>query len=62
MDVFGLKRMLERLVGKVITSEIVTDASTTVLALVRKMKGEFMVGCERIGRQGSGKRTIFNVQ
>ena len=41
MEVFGLKRLLERLVGKIILSEIVTDASTSVIALVRKLKGDF---------------------
>ena len=40
MEVFGLKRLLERVVGKVIISEIVTDASTSVMALVRKLKGD----------------------
>lgn len=39
MEVFGLKRLLERLAGKIIMSEIVTDASTSVIALVKKMKG-----------------------
>lgn len=34
MEEFGLKRLLERLVGKIILSEIVTDASTSVTALV----------------------------
>ena len=39
MEVFGLKRLLERLAGKIIMSEIVTDASTSVIALVKRMKG-----------------------
>lgn len=30
MEVFGLKRLMERIVGKIITSEVVTDASTSV--------------------------------
>ena len=39
MEVFGLKKLLERVVGKLILSEIVTDASSAVRALVKKMKG-----------------------
>ena len=39
MEVFGLRTILERMVGKIVWSEIVTDASTAVIALVRKMKG-----------------------
>ena len=39
MEVFGQKRLLERLAGKIIMSEIVTDASTSVTALVKRMKG-----------------------
>ena len=43
MEVFGLKRLLERVVGEIIVSEIVTDASTSVIALVRKLKGKIPV-------------------
>lgn len=39
MEVFGLKRLLERIVGNMLVSEVVTDASPAVIALVRKMKG-----------------------
>ena len=39
MEVYGLKNLLERIVGKIVMSEIVTDASSAVIALVRKMKG-----------------------
>lgn len=39
MEVFGLKKLLERIVGNLVVSEVVTDASTAVMALVRKMKG-----------------------
>jgi solute carrier family 8 (sodium/calcium exchanger) len=39
MEVFGLKTILERMVGKIIISEVVTDASAAIIALVRKMKG-----------------------
>ena len=39
MEVLGLKRILERMVGNIIISEIVTDASAAVIALVRTMKG-----------------------
>ena len=39
MEVFGLKKIMERLVGQIVVSEIVTDASTAVIALVKKMKG-----------------------
>ena len=35
MEVFCLKNLLERIAGKLNISEIVTDASTTVIALVR---------------------------
>ena len=41
MEVLGLKRILERMVGKIIISQIVTDASAAVVALVRKMKGMY---------------------
>ena len=39
MEVFGLKKILELIVGQIMVSEIVTDASAAVIALVRKMKG-----------------------
>ena len=39
MEVFGLKTILERMVGKIIISEVVTDASAAIIALVRKIKG-----------------------
>ena len=39
MEVFGLKKLLERIAAKILVSEIVTDASAAVIALVRKMKG-----------------------
>ena len=39
MEVFGLKKILERIVGQIMVSEIVTDASAAVIALVQKMKG-----------------------
>ena len=39
MEVYGLQKLLERLVGEILMSEIVTDASSAVIALVRKMKG-----------------------
>ena len=38
MEVAGLQKLLERIVAKLVVSEIVTDASTSI-ALVRKMKG-----------------------
>lgn len=41
MEVFGLKMLLERIVGNLMVSEIVTDASTAVMALVRRMKGMY---------------------
>ena len=37
MEVFRLKKLLERIVGKILMSEIVTDASSAVIALVKKM-------------------------
>ena len=39
MEVYTLKKLLERIVGKLLVSEIVTDASTAVMKLVRDMKG-----------------------
>ncbi len=38
MEVYGLKKLLERVVGEIVVAEIVTDASTAVIALA-KMKG-----------------------
>lgn len=40
MEVYGLKKLLERVVGEIVVSEIVTDASTSVIALVKRMKGK----------------------
>lgn len=45
MEVFGLKTILERMVGKIIISELVTDASAAIMALVRKMKGTRCLKC-----------------
>ena len=39
MEVLGLKRIMERLVGNIVMSELVTDASAAVIAMVRKLKG-----------------------
>ena len=39
MVVFALNKLLEGIVGKLVLTEIVTDASTAVIALIRKMKG-----------------------
>ena len=39
MEVAGLKMLLERIVGNLMVSEVVTDASTAIMALVRRMKG-----------------------
>jgi hypothetical protein len=39
MEVFGLKKIPERVVGQIMVSEIVTDASAAVIALVQKKKG-----------------------
>jgi hypothetical protein len=41
MEVAGLKMLLERIVGNLVVSEVVTDASTAVMALVRRMKGNY---------------------
>jgi hypothetical protein len=41
MEVAGLKTLLERIVGNLVVSEVVTDASTAVMALVRRMKGNY---------------------
>lgn len=40
MEVFGMRKLLQRIVGKLVVQEIVTDASTAIIALVRKMKGK----------------------
>ena len=42
MEVAGLRKLLERMVGKLVLSEIVTDASTSIMALVRRMKGTYI--------------------
>ena len=41
MEVAGLKTLLERMVGNLVINEVVTDASTAVMALVRRMKGKY---------------------
>ena len=41
IEVYTLKRLLERIVGKLLVTEIVTDASAAVMKLVRDMKGNF---------------------
>jgi hypothetical protein len=43
MEVFGLRKLLERIVGKLVINEFVSDASTAVIALVRKMKGKTLM-------------------
>lgn len=40
MEVYTLKKLLERIVGKLLVSEIVTDASTAAMKLVRDMTGD----------------------
>ena len=47
MEVTGLRKLLERIVGKLVVREIVTDASTSIIALVRKMKGTVYYICCR---------------
>ena len=42
MQAFGLKGLLEEIVGKIIKSEIIGDASTSVLALLKNLKGNIM--------------------
>jgi len=42
MEVYTLKKLLERIVGKLLLSEIVTDASATIMKLVRDMKGKLV--------------------
>ena len=37
MEVFCFKKLIDRIIGKLSISEIATDASTAVIALVRKM-------------------------
>ena len=41
MEVYTLKRLLERIVGKLLVTEIVTGASAAVMKLVRDMKVNF---------------------
>ena len=43
MEVAVLRNLLERIVGKLLLSEIVTDASTSIIALVRRMKGMYCI-------------------
>jgi hypothetical protein len=38
MEVLGLQRILERIAGNIVTSELVTDASAAVIAMVRYYK------------------------
>ena len=38
MEIYTLKKLLERIVGKLLVCEIVTDASATIMKLVRDMK------------------------
>ena len=45
MEVFGLKKLVERVVGESVLSEIVTDASTAVIALVKNMEGTVFYLC-----------------
>ena len=45
VEVFGLKKLLEWVIGEIVLSEIVTYASTAVIALVRKMKGTVFYLC-----------------
>lgn len=44
MEVFCFRNLLERIAGKLNISETVTDASTTVIALVRRIKGKLYRG------------------
>ena len=43
MEVAGLRKLLERIVGKLVLSEVGTDASTSIIALVRRMKGTYNI-------------------
>ena len=43
IKVAGLRKLLERIVGKLVVNEIVTDASTLIMALVRRMKGMYCI-------------------
>ena len=40
MEVYTVKKLLERIVGKLLVVEIVTDASATIKELVRDTKGK----------------------
>ena len=42
MEIRGLKRVLERIVGELMLTEIVTDASAAVMKLVRELKGMYI--------------------
>ena len=42
MEVFGLRKLLERMVGEILISEVVTDTSSALIALVQTMKGSLM--------------------
>jgi hypothetical protein len=39
MENIGYKRLLERAIGVVNVSELVTDASSTIIKMIRKLKG-----------------------
>ena len=41
MEVAALKVLLERLLKKINIGELTTDASTTVISMVKKLKGIF---------------------
>ena len=43
MEVAGLRKLLERIVGKLVLSEVVTDASSSIIALVRRIKGTYYI-------------------
>ena len=43
MEVYGLKKILERICGQIMVAEIVTDASAAVIALAQKMKGNLSI-------------------
>ena len=62
MEVEGLRRLLERIVGKSIVSEIVTDASSAVIVLLTRLKGLYCktssnvpgVGCSKASQLDPG--------
>jgi hypothetical protein len=60
MEVLGLQRILERIAGNIVTSELVTDASVAVIAMVRYYKTLQVFFHEKENR--STRSTLDNIK